>query len=280
MGTDNEPGTAGARPVLQAVDVTVDYGGVRAVNGLNLTVAPGQLVGLIGPNGAGKTSALDALTGFAPASGRVLFRGRDISGLPAVKRAQAGLVRTWQAVELFSELSVSDNVLLTVEAGGVRPLLRDVFRLGTSRRSTGHSRRVAEILAQLEIGDLADRMPDELSNGQRKLAGVARALAGSPGVLLLDEPAAGLDSAESQVLGARLRRLVENGLPLLLIDHDMGMVLSVCDYIYVLDGGLLIAEGTAEQIRHDPKVIASYLGTGGKHDGEADQLADKLAAQG
>jgi branched-chain amino acid transport system ATP-binding protein len=242
--------------VLEAAGLGVRFGAVEALSGLSLSVDIGQLVGLIGPNGAGKTTALDALTGFLPAKGSVHFQGRDLTGASATQRARSGLARTWQSVELFEGLTVAENLLVVAERGGVRQLLRDVFGRARSIRET-----VSEALGAVEIEHLAERLPDQLSHGERKLVGVARSLAARPRLLLLDEPAAGLDSAESQVLGGRLRGLADGGLPLVLVEHDMGMVLNICDYIYVIDQGRLIAEGPPAQIQRDPAVIASYLGS-------------------
>ena len=242
--------------LLRAEELTVTFGGVKALSGLNLRVEEGQLVGLIGPNGAGKTTALDALSGFVTAKGAVTFRGHDLTGASPVERVKAGLVRTWQSAELFDGLTVAENLRVAAEPSGLTQILADLVR----RRPTV-SEVVGRSLGALDINELADRMPDQLSHGERKLVGVARALANQPVLVLLDEPSAGLDSLESARLGSELRRLVDDGLALVLVEHDMDLVLGICDYIYVIDRGILIAEGTTAQVQRDPAVIASYLGT-------------------
>jgi ABC-type branched-subunit amino acid transport system ATPase component len=241
---------------LEVSDLTVTFGGVRAVDGLSFAVARGELVGLIGPNGAGKTTTIDAITGFVPHRGRVRFAGKDISRAAAHRRAAAGLTRTWQSLELFDDLTVWENCSVTTRHAGSRSFILDVVRPRRDRDASTTERA----LHLLEISDLADRRPSELSLGQRKLVAVARALAASPSMILLDEPAAGLDSTESLELGERLRSVVASGVTLVLIDHDMGLVLSVCDRLYVLDFGRLIASGRPNEIRHDHRVIEAYLG--------------------
>ena len=241
--------------MLCATGVSVRYGGLQALAGVDLEVAGGQLVGLIGPNGAGKTTFIDAITGFTPMRGRVELDGRDVSALSPDRRARAGLSRTWQAGELFDELTVAENLEVTTG----RPPLRQIARELVLGRS-GESASVRNALRLLELEDLADAKPDELTQGQRKLVGVARALAAEPHVICLDEPAAGLDTAESEALGRHLRQVVEGGTALLLVDHDMGLVLTVCDYVVVLDFGKPIARGTPEEVRRDPGVISAYLG--------------------
>jgi branched-chain amino acid transport system ATP-binding protein len=221
--------------VLRTERLSVSYGGVRALVDVDLAVAEGQLVGLIGPNGAGKTTFIDAAGGFTRSSGSVVLQGKDVSRLPPHRRARRGLARTWQGADLFEDLTVREN--LRVAGPEVEPAL-----------------------AQLGIEHLADRSADELSQGERKLVGVARALASTPRVVCLDEPAAGLDSDESRDLGARLREIVDGGVALLLVDHDMGLVLSICDHVVVLDFGKVIARGAPEQIRDDQIVIEAYLG--------------------
>jgi branched-chain amino acid transport system ATP-binding protein len=240
---------------LLATGVSVRYGGLQALREVDLEVPRGQLVGLIGPNGAGKTTFIDAITGFTPMGGRVALDGNEISSLSPDRRARAGLTRTWQAGELFDELSVVEN--LAVSAG--RPSLRQVARELVLGRS-GESEAARRALAQLELEELADAKPDELTQGQRKLVGVARALAAEPHVICLDEPAAGLDTGESGALGRHLRQVVDRGTALLLVDHDMGLVLTVCDYVVVLDFGRVIARGTPDEVRRDPAVISAYLG--------------------
>jgi branched-chain amino acid transport system ATP-binding protein len=220
-----------------------------------MDVSAGQLVGMIGPNGAGKTTALDALSGFVSAKGSIHFAGEDLSGTPPVDRVRAGLARTWQSAELFDGLTVAENLRVAAEPSGLRQVVIDVLR---SRSPM--SPAVNHALTVLGIGNLMDRMPDQLSHGDRKLVGVARALAGRPKLVLLDEPSAGLDSRESARLGRQLRSLADSGLSLLLVEHDMDMVLGVCDYIYVLDRGIPICEGPPATIQRDPEVIASYLG--------------------
>lgn len=244
-------------PALRVEGLTVSYGGVLAVDGVSLTVERGEVVGLIGPNGAGKTSFIDAVTGFTAARGTVRVDDTALDGMPAHRRARAGLGRTFQSVELFDDLTVEEN--LRVAASDPRwwsPLLDAV------RPRDRHAADVAWALDAVGLADAAAEMPTELPTGRTRLVGVARALVRRPAVLLLDEPAAGLDTTESAALGRRIRAIASSGVAVLLVDHDMSLVLSACDRVAVLDFGALIATGPPTAIREDPRVIAAYLGTG------------------
>jgi branched-chain amino acid transport system ATP-binding protein len=242
---------------LSTRELRVTFGEVTALDGVDLDVGHGRLVGLIGPNGAGKTTFIDAVTGFVPATGTVRLHGRSLPAA-AYRRARAGLARTWQALELFNDLTVRENVQVAASPGGLGGLLPDLL---IPRRRVDWSRADAA-LDDTGLAEFADTMPGRLSQGRRKLVDLARALAGGAQVLCLDEPAAGLDTAESRALGVRLRVLAERGVSMLLVDHDMGLVLGVCDEIYVLEHGRLIARGTPAEIRGDTRVVAAYLGTG------------------
>ena len=243
--------------VLSARAISVSFGGVHALVDVDIDVEPGQLVGLIGPNGAGKTTFIDAITGFVPHRGSVRLDGRDITDLAPHRRARLGLARTWQAIELFDDLTVREN--LTVAAHHLPPVTTVMELLGRAFGGTG---AVDEALTEFGLAHLADATPTELTQGQRKLVAVARALATRPKLLCLDEPAAGLDANESVAFGQHLRHIVDRGTPVLLIDHDMGLVLSISDRVVVLEFGRVIATGTPAQVRTDPQVVAAYLGTG------------------
>jgi branched-chain amino acid transport system ATP-binding protein len=264
--------------LLEARGLTVTYGGLAANDDIDLDCHAGKLVGLIGPNGAGKTTFIDAITGFtAISSGFVTFDGVDLAGLRPDARANLGLVRTFQSLELFEDLSVRDNLMVAAEQPRWYSFLADIVWPSRGRKT--YAAQVDGALDALQLQDLADAHPSDLSHGQRKLIGVARALAAKPKLVLLDEPAAGLDTNESQKLGRHLRGFLETGVSLFLIDHDMGLVLNVCDYIYVLDFGKVIAHGTPAEVRADPAVIAAYLGESAgeaqaQHGAEVGHLAD------
>jgi branched-chain amino acid transport system ATP-binding protein len=242
--------------VLEAKAVSVRFGGVRALTDVDLDVGEGELVGLIGPNGAGKTTFVDAVTGFVPYAGHVGLDGRDLAGLSPNSRALRGLARTWQSSELFDDLTVRENLAVASRRPSLWQVARELF--GTTAIDSG---AVDDALELLELGWAADLMPDDLSQGQRKLVGVARAIVMQPRLLCLDEPAAGLDTGESEELGRQLRGLADRGHSMLLIDHDMGFVLSVCDRIYVLEFGKVIAAGRPDVVRKDQRVITAYLGS-------------------
>jgi ABC-type branched-subunit amino acid transport system ATPase component/branched-subunit amino acid ABC-type transport system permease component len=241
-----EPETA---TVLRVNGLSVAFGGVHALSDVDLEVREGELVGLIGPNGAGKTTLVDAVTGFVRFTGTVELDGRDVGRMAPYARARLGLGRTWQSTDLFDDLDVREN--LTV----------------ASPKDMGE---VDATLATVGLDVAGEAMPGQLSQGQRKLVGIARALASGPRVLCLDEPAAGLDTNESEQLGARLRQLADHGQSTLLIDHDMGLVLSICDRVVVLEFGKVIADGAPDVVRRDPNVISAYLGGGSQSDALTD----------
>jgi len=242
--------------VLEARGISVSFGGVRAVVDVDLDVPPGQLVGLIGPNGAGKTTFIDAISGFVTYRGQVSLEGRELSGMAPHQRARLGLARTWQSIELFDDLSVRENLAVA----SYRPSVWETIKEVVARPFTS-SDAIDQALTLLALDQLADAMPSDLSQGQRKLVGIARALAARPHLLCLDEPAAGLDTRESVELGRRLREVVDSGTPILLVDHDMGLVLSISDYVVVLEFGKVIAHGPPEVVRRDPQVVSAYLGS-------------------
>ena len=242
--------------VLEANKISVSFGSVQALVDVDLDVPAGKLVGLIGPNGAGKTTFIDAVTGFVPATGTVVLGGRDISAEPPHVRSRLGLARTWQTLELFDDLTVRENCVVASRRPTTAGTLAQIV-LG--RRQPARA-AVDESIRMLELEEFAERMPSELSQGKRKLVGVARALAGQSKLILLDEPASGLDSQESLDLGRRLRRVVDEGVTMLLVDHDMALVLNVCDYVYVIDFGRMLAHGVPAELRTNAKVLAAYLG--------------------
>jgi ABC-type branched-subunit amino acid transport system ATPase component len=230
-------------PLLDVRNLTVRYGGVVAVDNVSFSVKEGQIVGLIGPNGAGKTTTIDALCGFHQYKGSVLLGDQDMAGYSPHRRAVLGLARTFQLAGVADDLTVEENVQVGQHmAAGHNPLTL---------------MRILEELGLIEMRDLQVAM---LSQGQRQLVSVARALAGDPRLLLLDEPAAGLDSTESLWLAERLRQVRDTGVTVLLVDHDMSLVLNLCDTIHVLDFGALIAMGTPEEIRENHRVSTAYLG--------------------
>ena len=242
--------------LLQARDLSVRYGGVVANDNITLSVEAGEIVGLIGPNGAGKTTFVDAVTGFTKSTGEVSLSGSRIETQSSHRRRSAGMARTWQAGELFVDLTVAENLAVAVQRPGLKALFTDVFT-----GSKPPAKTIGEALAIVGLTDVADRRPGELTLGQQKMVGVARALVGGTRLVLLDEPAAGLDTHESKAFGDELRRISGSGIGVLLIDHDMSLVLEVCDRLYVLDFGKVIASGKPEDIRNDPAVISAYLGS-------------------
>jgi branched-chain amino acid transport system ATP-binding protein len=237
-------------PVLSVEDVTVRFGGVQAVSSATITAMAGHVTGLIGPNGAGKTTTFNVITGLEkPTSGTVRIGGKDVSGLSTYRRARLGMARTFQRLEVFGSLTARDNILAAAE-----------FRRGWSGDKS-HPKQVAEeILDRVGLRSVADMRVDALPTGLARLVELGRALATRPRLLLLDEPGSGLDSTESEALGDLLLELADGGMAILLVEHDVDLVMRICDRIHVLDFGKIIAVGTTAEIQADPAVQAAYLG--------------------
>jgi ABC-type branched-subunit amino acid transport system ATPase component len=238
-----------ATSVLAAVEVSKRFGGVQALRDVSLSVREREIVGLIGPNGSGKTTLLNCLSGvFPPTSGRVLLDGTPLAPRGGHRVARAGVVRTFQNIRLFGGLTVLQNV--------------EVAALGAGRIGRGRSRGYAlEMLEQLGVSELADRWAATLSYGDQRRLEVARALAGAPRFLLLDEPAAGMNESESEELRGSIERIRnERECGILVVDHDLRLIMRLCDSIYVLNEGKVISHGTPGEVRSDPAVIAAYIG--------------------
>lgn len=248
--------------LLSVDNLTKRFGGLVANQSISFDVGDGELLAVIGPNGAGKTTLFNQISGFfPPTSGTVRFDGRDITGLPSHKVAAAGLVRTYQLVQLFSQLTVAENVEIgshRVTRGGVGGAL---FRPDWFRREERSVREGAhELLRFVGLEGQADLPADKLPYGRQRLLEVARALAAKPRLLLLDEPAAGLNTQETEALAEIIMRIHRGGTTIILIEHDMSLVMKIAQRIVVLDFGKKIAEGTPAEIRAHPDVIAAYLG--------------------
>jgi len=239
--------------------LSVHFGGVAALEGVSMEIRPRQITGLIGPNGAGKTTLLDAVTGFAkPTGGRVVVDDRDITSLSPTRRARLGMGRSFQAVELFEEMSVRENLLSAVEHHKTACYLSDPFKPGR----LPVSELMLRVVEDFGLEGCLSAHPSELPGGLRRIVGIARALLSEPSVLFLDEPAAGLDGRETAALGELLVRIVEDyQIAIVLVEHDVPLVLGICSHIVVLDFGRKIAEGPPESIKRDPRVIAAYLGS-------------------
>jgi branched-chain amino acid transport system ATP-binding protein len=235
-------------PSLEVSDVTVTFGGRRALDKAGIQAEVGQITGLIGPNGAGKSTLFDVTCGLRkPATGRVTLEGKDVTRLGPTRRASHGMARTFQRLELFGRLTVRENLLVAAEFS---PLRKNAVSVTDT------------ILEQLGITEYASIHADSLPTGTARLVEVGRALAARPKYLLLDEPAAGLDAKETERFAVLLRSLAEEeGIAILLVEHDMSLVMGSCDQIYVLDLGKIIVSGTPGEVRRDDRVLAAYLGS-------------------
>ena len=240
--------------LLEAKEIHVRFGGVHALQGVDLGVEPGMVTGLIGPNGAGKTTLFNVVCGLEhPTSGGVVFDGADITGLRAVRRARLGIGRTFQRLEVFGSLSVRDNLQVAAEA-------RDAWG---DKEGPGPDQVAEEVLDRIRLSSLQHARADALPTGLLRIVELGRALAARPRLLLLDEPSSGLSEAETDLLGELLLDLAREGLAVLLVEHDVELVMNVCARIHVLDFGRIIAVGTPDEIRADERVRAAYLGAGG-----------------
>ncbi|MGH3222895.1 MAG: ABC transporter ATP-binding protein [Streptosporangiaceae bacterium] len=251
---------------LSAEDVVVRFGGVVACNGVSLGVPPRSTVGLIGPNGAGKSTLFSVLSGLRrPTAGRVYLDGKDVTEATPQARVRQGLGRTFQHPEVFAEMSVREHLVVADRVReGTRRIWTDLLtgRGLFSPKNPGEDERVGSLIDSLGLGGVAHASVGSLPLGMLRLVELGRALAAEPSVLLLDEPSSGLDTGETADVVHVLRQMVaEHGVSLLLVEHDVALVMDLCDYIYVLDFGSLIAQGKPADIRRDPAVRSAYLGT-------------------
>lgn len=241
-------------PLLQAKEINVTFGGHRALVDVSVDADAGYVTGLIGPNGAGKTTCFNVLSGLQPPDGgHVVLDGEDISSVPAFKRGRLGMARTFQRIEVFGSLTVFENVLVAAE---IRR------RWSRSTREDADPRRESEEIVELVgLTKVSDQRVDSIPTGLARLTELARGLATRPRIVLLDEPSSGLDDEESNAFGELLVTLAKQGIAILLVEHDIDLVMQVCERIHVLDFGRIIASGTAKKVRNDPMVQAAYLGS-------------------
>jgi ABC-type branched-subunit amino acid transport system ATPase component len=256
----DEPGP----PLLEARGVTVRFGGLAALDDVSIRVDPGRILGVVGPNGAGKTTLFGVLSGLLqPSPGEVLIEGQRVTHLPPQERARRGLARTFQRAHLFAELTVREHLELTYRwLHGRQSYLRDLVGLGARVREEGERDRVDRLLQSLGLTHVQHQPANSLPLSTARLVEVGRALAGTPKVVLFDEPSSGLDSRETEQLASVLLRACQDeGVALVLVEHDFELVLGLSDRVDVLDFGRLIASGAPAEIRADPAVQAAYIGT-------------------
>ena len=250
VASQADTGRRDPHAVLEVVDVSVNFGGIAALTDVRLSAREGHVTGLIGPNGAGKTTLFNVITGLQePTHGRVWVGGEDVSGLAPYRRARKGVARTFQRLEVFGSLTVFENVLAAAE-----------FHRSWSDDDTPAQRVAVDIVHRVGLAPVADSRVDSLPTGLARLVELGRALATKPRLLLLDEVGSGLSHEETTALGDLMIEITRDGTAILLVEHDVELVMRVCDRIFVLDFGRIIASGTAEQVQKDPAVQAAYLG--------------------
>jgi ABC-type branched-subunit amino acid transport system ATPase component len=256
-------------PLLSVRDLTKAFGGLVAVNGISFDIYPGEIYGLIGPNGAGKTTVINMLSGLMPPTGGTIsFKGAHVEKMPAHRIVELGMTRTFQNIRLFGAMSVLDNVVVGQHSRMAGSLAERLVFLPRVRREEQAARQKAlSLLGGVGLAPVSEQPAASLAYGSQRRLELVRALASEPQLLLLDEPAAGMNAAESADLAERLRAWANSGVTLLVIEHDVSLVMSLCDRVGVLNFGKLIAEGTPDEIARNPEVIEAYLGK--EEDGRA-----------
>jgi branched-chain amino acid transport system ATP-binding protein len=250
--------------LLEVHGLTKAFGGVHAVADLNFTVAPGRVHSIIGPNGAGKTTLFNLVTGlYAPTAGRIVLDGEDVTALPTAARAAKGIGRTFQNLQIFFNMRAIENVMVGRHLQSPRALLSSMLQLPAIRRANRDAfDRAAALMRRVGLAAYLDSESDAMPYGALKRLEIARALAAEPKILLLDEPAAGLNPKETREIDELIKSIAAEGTTVVLVEHNMKLVMGVSDHILVLDYGRRLAEGTAAQVRDNPDVIRAYLGAG------------------